>query len=62
VAFDVPISLPYQSGVITVDSLDHISLARESIKLLKDYNYRKSMGAIAKASLDMFSNDKTIEL
>jgi hypothetical protein len=62
VAFDVPISLPYQSGVITVDSLDYISLARESIKLFKDYNYRKKMGDLAKSSLSMFSNEKTVEM
>ena len=62
VAFDVPISLPYQNGVITVDSLDYISLARESIKLFKDYNYRKKMGDLAKSSLSMFSNDKTVEM
>ena len=62
VAFDVPISPPYQNGVITVDSLDYIGLARESIKLLKDYNYRKKMGDYAKSSLDIFSNNKTVEL
>ena len=62
VAFDVPISNPYQGGVIKVDSLDYIALARECIKLLKDYNYRKKMGELAKLSLDMFPNEKTIEL
>ena len=61
VGFDVPVSDPYQSGVITVDSLDYIALARECIKLLKDYNYRKKMGRLAKLSLNMFSNEETIE-
>ena len=62
VAFDVPISPPYQSGVITVDSLDIISLARESIKLLKDYDYRKKMGEMSKLSLNYFSNNETVEI
>ena len=48
VAFDVPISNPYQSGVITVDSLDYEALAKESIKLLKDINYRRRIGKLAK--------------
>jgi glycosyltransferase involved in cell wall biosynthesis len=62
VAFDVPISNPYQTGVITVDSLDYVALAQESIKLLKDYNYRKRMGELSKLSLSKFSNEKTVEL
>ena len=62
VAFDVPISPPYQSGVITVDLLDYKALARETIKLLKDYNYRKKMGKEAKLSLNKYSNNETVEL
>jgi glycosyltransferase involved in cell wall biosynthesis len=62
VAFDVPISNPYQTGVITVDSLDYVALAQESIKLLKDYNYRKRMGELSKLSLSKFSNEKTVKL
>ena len=62
VAFDVPISAPYQSGVITVDLLDYKALARETIKLLKDYNYRKKMGEKAKLSLNRFYNNETVEL
>ena len=48
VAFDVPYSPPYQNGVIVVDQLDVEGLARETIKLLKDYNYRKKMGDLQK--------------
>ena len=60
VAFDVPISNPYQSGVITVDSQDYVALARESIKLLKDINYRRRMGELSKLSLNMFKNNETV--
>ena len=62
VAFDVPYSPPYQNGVIVVDQLDVEGLARETIKLLKDYNYRKKMGELAKKSLDVYSNKETLEL
>ena len=62
VGFDVPYSLPYQQGFIGVELFDVKGLARETIKLLKDYNYRKQMGAIAKKSLDVFRNNETVEL
>ena len=62
VAFDVPVSIPYQSGVITVDSLDYKSLAKESIKLLKNYDYRKKMGKMAKDSLNNIKNEDIIDL
>ena len=62
VAFDVPFSPPYQKGVITVDLLDVQALAKETIKLLKDYNYRKKMGEEAKESLSMFKNNETVLL
>ena len=62
VAFDVPISNPYQSGVITVDSQDYVGLARESIKLLKDINYRRRMGELSKLSLNMFKNNETVRI
>ena len=61
VAFDVPYSPPYQDGVIVVDQLDCEALARETILLLKDYNYRKKMGQWAKKSLNKFSNKEIIE-
>ena len=62
VGFDVPYSLPYQQGFIGVDLFDVKGLARETIKLLKDYEYRKKMGEISKKSLDVFKNNETVEL
>jgi len=61
-AFDVAYSPPYQKGVIGVDMLDCEALANETVKLLKDYNYRKKMGEESKKSLDQFSNNETIFL
>ena len=62
VGFLVPYSNPYQQGFIGVDLFDVEGLARETIKLLKDYDYRKKMGEIAKKSLDVFKNNETVEL
>ena len=62
VAFDVPFSIPYQSGVITVPQLNCVALARETVKLLKDYNYRKKKGEEAKKSLYQFNNNDTIHM
>jgi len=62
VAFDISYSLPFQSGVIKVDMFDYKALARETIKLLKDYDYRIKMGREAKISLNMFTNENTINL
>ena len=62
VAFDVPYSPPYQNGVIVADQLDCEALARETIKLLKDYNYRKTVGEKAKESLNIFTNDEILEI
>ena len=62
VAFEVPISLPYQNGVINVESLNYTALAKECIRLLKDYNYRRKMGEWSKLSLDKFSNNETVEI
>ena len=62
VTFDVSYSVPYQSGVIKVEHFDYKGLAREAIKLLKDYDYRIKMGKEAKLSLNRFSNEKTINL
>ena len=62
VAFDVQYSIPYQSGVINVDMLDCQALANETVKLLKDYEYRKQMGEKAKLSLNQFKNNETVEL
>ena len=62
VAFDIPFSPPYQNGVITVPHLNVEALANETIKLLKDYNYRKRKGEEAKLSLNRFSNKYTLHL
>ena len=62
VTFDVSYSMPFQSGVIKVDTFDYKGLARETIKLLKDYDYRIKMGKEAKLSLNRFTNEKTAEL
>ena len=62
VAFNVQNSIPYQNGVINVDMLDCKALAKETVKLLKDYEYRKKMGKEAKLSLNKFNNNETVEL
>ena len=62
VGFEVPYSLPYQQGFIGVELFDIEGLARETIKLLKDYEYRKRKGEEAKKSLDVVKNNETVEL
>ena len=62
VAFDVACSPPYQSGVINVDMLDIEALANETVKILKDENYRKEKGKEAKLSLNQFNNEETAKL
>ena len=62
VGFKVPYSEPYKEGFIGVDIFDVKGLARETIKLLKDYDYRKKKGLEAKKSLDMFKNNETVEI
>lgn len=62
VAFNVPYSIPYQDGVIVVDEHDCKSLARETIYLLKDYDYRKRIGEYGKQTLDKFPNNETVYL
>ena len=61
-AFYVAYSPPYHQGVINVELLDCQALAKEVIKLLKDYNYRKEMGEKAKLSLNQFKNNETVQL
>jgi len=60
--FDISYSVPYQSGVVKVDMFDHEALAREAVKLLKDYDYRVKMGREAKLSLNKFNNEDTTNL
>ena len=59
VAFDVACSPPYQTGVINVDMLDCEALAKETVKVLKDEEYRHKMGREAKLSLNQFNNVET---
>ena len=63
VAFNVDYSPCYQSGVIKVEMFDYVAMAKETIKLLKNYNYRKKKGEEAKMSLnDYETNDEKIEM
>ena len=62
VTFDVDYSIPYRSGVIKVEMFNYKELAKEAIKLLKDYNYRIKMGREAKLSLNDFNNEITTNL
>ena len=62
VTFDVSYSIPFQSGVIKVETFDYKSLAREVVKLLNNYEYRIKMGKEAKLSLNKFTNEGTIKL
>ena len=62
VTFDVSYSIPFQNGVIKVETFDYEGLAREVIKLLNNYEYRIKMGKEAKLSLNKFTNDGTINL
>ena len=59
VAFNVSYSPSYQKGVIIVDMLNYTQMAKEAIKLLNDYDYRKKMGMEAKLSLKEYSNEET---
>ena len=62
VGFNVEYSYPFKKGVIKVEMFDHEGLAKEIIKLLKDYDYRMKMGKEARESLDMFSNNRTTRM
>ena len=60
VAFNVSYSAPYQKGVIIVEMFNIEQMAKEAIKLLKNYEYRKMKGTEGKISLNEFSNSETI--
>ena len=63
VAFNIDYSPCFQSGVIKVNMFDYTSMAKEVIKLLKDYEYRKIKGKEAKLSLNNYiDNDGTIDM
>ena len=59
IAFNVSYSPSYQKGVILVDMLNYTQMAKEAIKLLNDYEYRKKKGMEAKLSLKEYSNAET---
>ena len=52
VAFDIDYIPSLHNGVITVDMYNHSLMAKEVVKLLKDYGYRIEMGKKAKLSLN----------
>ncbi len=60
VSFDIDYSPCFQKGVITVDMFNYTLMAKETIKLLKDYEYRKKKAKEAKLSLEMYNNNNTI--
>ena len=63
VAFNIDYCPCFQSGVIIVEMFDFYSMAKETIKLLKDYNYREKMGKESKRSLnDFITNNETIAM
>ena len=63
VAFNVDYSPCYQSGVIKVEMFDYVAMAKETIKLIKNYRYRKKKGEEAKLSLNNFeTNDEKVEM
>ena len=48
-----------KGGVINVNNDDPKTIANESIKILKDFNYRKKLGKIARESMKKFRNEIT---
>ena len=63
VAFDIDYSPVYKNGVITVEMFDYKSMAKEAIKLLNSYKYRKRKGEEAKLSLlKEVSNEEIVDI
>ena len=63
VAFNIDYSPCFNSGVILVEMFDYISMAKETIKLLQSYDYRKKKGKEAKLSLKNYiNNNETIDM
>ncbi len=60
VSFNVDYSPSFQEGVITVEMFNYSSMAKEAIKLLNNYEYRKNKAKEAKLSLNMYNNNDTI--
>ena len=63
VAFIVDYSPCYQSGVIKVEMFNYKAMAKETIKLLNNYSYRKKVGEESKLSLNNFeTNAEKVEI
>lgn len=48
-----------KGGVININNDDPRAIANESIKILKDFNYRKNLGKTARESMKKFRNEIT---
>ena len=48
-----------EGGVININNDDPKAIANESIKILKDFNYRKKLGKAARESMKKFRNEIT---
>lgn len=60
VAFNIDYNPSFQDGVITVDMFNYSLMAKEAVKLLKDYKYRVEIGKKAKLSLNC--NNESIKI
>ena len=61
IAFNLSYNPAYQNGVILVNQFDYKQMAKEAIKLLNNYNYRKIKGLEAKLSLFENSDRETFD-
>ena len=63
ISFNIDYSPSFHSGVITVEMFNYTQMAKEAIKLLNNYEYRKKKGEEAKLSLNNFeTNEEKIEM
>ena len=62
VGFNVEYSYPFKKGIIKVEMFNYEGLAKEVIKLLKNYDYRVQKGKEAKESLNIFNNNMTTQM
>ncbi len=60
VAFNIDYEPSLQTGVITVNMFDYNAMAKETIKLLNNYNYRRKKGEEAKLSLNNYKNNNGV--
>ena len=61
IAFNLSYNPVYQNGVILVNQFDYKQMAKEAIKLLNNYHYRKIKGLEAKLSLFENLNRETLD-